>query len=455
MGLVDAIARGLAPAEPARARRSVVQAGSYTDDTAAPLAAFLGVGNTQAGRPLTFDQALGFDAVFGCIRVMADAIGGLPIITYDDLGDDRRRKVRRGDRVAGLLHLEPNPEMSAIDAWSMVGAHLNGHGDSFLGKQFAMGQLAHLWPIPPERMEVERRNGVKVYRLRSESGRLTDRVYTDAEVIHIKGLSLNGLRGLSPIGLAREAIAAGLAMDEYLNSFYGNSGVPRGALHVKGELDDAAKERLRRGWDRLYRGPKNAHRVAILEEDMKFEPITISSADLEFVAQQNLSALKACRIFRVPPSLLFADYSKASLTYRTTEGENMQFLTHSLRPWLMRIEQALNRDRDAFPSRDRYCEFLADALLRVDTLTRYRAFQIATGGKAWMKPGTEVRPRENLESDPSFDEAPAGGAAGGDREDDRQALEGRLQTLEQELEQLAAGYEHVEKIASGRIRLGR
>jgi HK97 family phage portal protein len=355
---------------------------------------------SASGRYVSVEGALAVSAVWASVRILSDSIGSLPLHVYRR--DASGRVKAEGSRSYRLLHEDPNPEMPASVLWSLVAAHLNTWGNAYLGKTFRGANVTELWPIRPDRVTVGREKGVKVFRVRDEHGRQMQQTFTAREIIHLHGLTLDGMVGLSPVGMARESIGAALAMDEYSNSFFKNGALPRMVLRHKQSLSQQAKRGLRRDWERRYRGSKNANRVAVLEEDMDVKVLTLPQRDLEFVEQRRHSVAEIARWFRIPPTMLGGG-REGSLTYETVEGDAIHFVTHSLRPWLVRIEQSLNRDPDLFPTRRLYSEFAVDALLRADTKTRYEAHQIALDPiSGWMKPA-EVRQLENLPPDPSFD----------------------------------------------------
>jgi HK97 family phage portal protein len=223
--------------------------------------------------------------------------------------------------------------------------------------------------------------------------------FTD-EIIHIRGISLDGLIGLSPISLARSAISRGMSEDEFAAGFFRNWAIPRGVLQLDGELSPDRMEGLRARWQSLY-GGNNVNRIAILEQGMTFHPITMPMEDAQFVEQAKLSVQRIARVFRVPASMIGGE-SGDSLTYSTVESDALHFERYSLRPWIARIEQALARDRDLFPGEGRslYPEFVTDAILRADTKTRYESYAIALDPeKGWMR-REEVRGLENLPPEP-------------------------------------------------------
>ena len=355
---------------------------------------------TVSGRAVSVNNALGVASVWAAIRLLSDSVGMLPLIVYRKDGEGRQRATT--SRAANLLHNDPNPEMTAMTLWSIVTTHLNAWGNAYLGKTFRGATVAELWPIRPDRVKVSRENGVKVFRLTDENGTPIRKTYTAREIIHLHGLTLDGMLGLSPIGMARESIGAALAMDEYANSFFREGAMPRMVLKHKKELTSVAKRNLRRDWERKYRGSRNANRVAVLEEDMDVKTLSLPQRDLEFMQQRTHSVQEIARWFRVPASKLEGTTGDSN-TYSSVEMDSLHFVVYSLAPWLARIEQALNRDPDLFPTRRLYSEFLIDGLLRADTKSRYDAYKIALDPiSGWMKP-SEVRRLENLPPDSSFD----------------------------------------------------
>lgn len=350
------------------------------------------------GRPLSVERALGLPAVLASVRVLSEGVGSLPLLVY------QRR--RGGGRVRAyfessyrLLHDRPNPEMTPMDFLSLLTTHLNTWGNAYVGKEFApSGIVRALWPIRPDLVTVQRRDGVKEFRLSTADGVKT---FTSAEIIHIRGLSTDGLVGLSPIQLARRSINLGLSLDAHASALMRDRAVPQGAVLMKRPLTDPeARRRFREEWNEIHR---SRGRVAILDDDAQWQAITMPLGDAEFVEQQKFTVQQTARIFRLDPSMIGGS-SGDSMSYKNVEADTLRFVVWSLRTWLVRIEQAFNADPDLFPRQDSalYSEFLVDAALRADTLTRARAWQIATAGAPWMT-GAEVRDADNREPDPRFD----------------------------------------------------
>lgn len=359
---------------------------------------------TAAGKVVTVQGALGVAAVWAAVRVLSDTVGTLPLIVYRRVGDDRQRAP--DNRTYKLLHDEPNPEMSAATFKRLLMVHLNTWGNAYVGKTFRGTQVTELWPIRPDRVEVQRKNGVKVFQLRDENGVPNPRVYTTREVIHIYGLSLDGMMGLSPVAFARESIGSALAMDEYANSFFRAGALPRLALLSKKNLSTEAKRKLREQWEARYGGSRRANGVAVLEEGMDVKTFTLPQRDLEFVEQRKWSVQEAARWLRVPVALIEGDKG-GSLTYSTVEGENLHFAQHSVRPWTVTIEEELNRDPDLFPSGRFFCEHELKELLRADSAATAAYYGAALDPvKGWMR-RNEVRQRENLPFDQAFEALPS------------------------------------------------
>lgn len=377
------------------------------------LEAFFGA-KTDSGVTVTVKGALALPAVYAAVRILADSVGTTPLPVYRASEQGKSRQKAKGTSQWTLCHDRPNREMTAPMFWSTLMAHCAGYGESFIGKDFTPrpgftpNQVTNLWPVHPELVRVGRSSaGQKLYWVRDSNGIERKRPYTDAEIVHVVGLTFDGLRGISPIEAARRAIGAGLAMTAFTDAFYGNAALPSGILSTEKELTDPAFERVSRRWRSTYGGRRNSGKVAILEQGLKFEQISVSQRDAQFVEAMQLTIADVARLFRVPMSRLDANPQGGSLTYRTVEADDLYFVLHSLRPWCVRIEEALRTDVDLFPDPEAlYPEFLLDALLRGGTKVRYDAHAVATGGKAWMRP-SEVRELENLPVDDTIDDEPA------------------------------------------------
>jgi HK97 family phage portal protein len=370
------------------------------------LSTAFGSERSYAGKTVSVEAAMLSDAIVACILAIANLTGGFPLKTYEGDETDESRAVVPKHPTYSLLARRPNPEHPPVVFWHLLQTHLLTWGDGFIGKTFyGSGRsrtVGELWPIKPQRVEIERVDGRKIFWL---DGR-RDKAWTTDEIIHIQGFTLDGLRGLSPIALAREAVGAGLAIDEYSNRFFANSALPVGVLTTDQELDEDAQKRLRRDWSKKHRGLRNAMKVAVLEQGLKWQQITMPMKDLEFVAQQEMTAKKIARMFRVPATRIDAQGSASKgLHYSSAAMDDVQFLKDPIRIWLKRIAQSVMLDRDLFPDgAGLYCQHDTRELLDVDPLTQAQIREIESGHKAWRTPG-EFRAEDNLAPNEALDEA--------------------------------------------------
>lgn len=369
-----------------------------------------GAAPSYTGKRVSVESSLGLVAVYAAVRILAEAVGVLPLIVYREAQDGSRRRAPQ-NRWWQILHDSPNPEQPAGEVWEQVTGHMNLWGNAFLYKaKDELGRVVELWPIRPSRVRVGRVNGKRVYEiLQATPGVDVDPAGTvvgsEEDILHIRGFGTDGLLGLSPIQLARQALGTQMAAEEYQGRLYANSAQPTGVLQHPGKLSEEAAKRLKANWDSAHKGLANAAKTAVLEEGLEWKPVALSMADQQFIEQQDFGITQIARLFRVPAHMLNASTSK-SLTYSTTELEGIHFVTYSLMRWTTRIEQALQADPDT-ATMGAVPEFLLDGLLRADSASRavfYAAALSPTQG--WMSRG-EVRDLENLPPE-------AGDGQGGD-----------------------------------------
>jgi len=213
-------------------------------------------------------------------------------------------------------------------------------------------------------------------------------------LLHIPGLGFDGLVGYSPIAMARNAIGMALATEEYGAKFFANGASPGGVLEHPGTLKDPKK--VRESWNAVYEGSGNAHRVAVLEEGMKFQSIGIPPDQAQFLETRKFQTEEICRIFRVPPHLV-ASLDRA--TFSNIEHQSISFVVHTIRPWLVRIEQSINRALFLESEKaDYFTEFVVEGLLRGDYVSRMQGYATARQN-GWMS-ANDIRTLENLDRIP-------------------------------------------------------
>jgi HK97 family phage portal protein len=317
----------------------------------------------------------------------------VPLIPYRRTSDGRQRAT---GALADLLR-SPAPATTQASLIAQVMTHLQLYGNAWVGKFRAVdGSIEQLACLHPERVTVELRGGRPIYTVTDAQGRRSEHGVDD--VLHVRApLSIDGLVGLSPIRQCRVALGLAWNLAEHAATFFENGGRPSGIL--KGPAGSQEQiERISQKWNERHAGTRNAHRIAVISGDLEFVQLTGPLDDMQFVENRRLSTAEIARLFRIPPWMLGAS-SGDSLTYSNTEQQGLAFVTYSLRPWLVCIEQAITADADLCRGPNVYVEFLLDALLRADSKTRAEVYAMALDPeRGWMNTA-EVRRLENLEGE--------------------------------------------------------
>jgi HK97 family phage portal protein len=328
-------------------------------------------GGPKAGVSVNEKSALKITTVYACVRIISDTIASLPLHVYtrndNTGGKDRSYK----HPLYKVLHHQPNDEMTAYTYWGTVAGHLLTWGNSYSEIEFnGAGDVVALWPISPDRVRVERRGGKVLYDVDSNS---KSGVTLPAEkVLHIHGLGFDGLTGYSPIQMAKEALAFAKATENYGATFFGNGAKPGGVLEMEGVLkDDAARTRLRDSWNDLHGGSERSHKVAILESGMKYKPISLPPNDAQFLDTRKWQKADIAQIYRVPLHML---NELSNATFSNIEHQGIEFVQHTIRPYLVNIEQEIQRK--LISDDNVFAEWLVDGLLRGDAKSRNEALQI-------------------------------------------------------------------------------
>jgi len=350
-----------------------------------------GFGLSAAGQNVTVDSALRHWPVWSCVRVISETVASLPCIVYRRRADGGKERAL-GHRLYDVLHYQPNPEQTAMDYWDVVMVHCLTWGNHYSQIERDDYGTRALWPLDPSRMQIGRNGaGQLEYRYRQHGGDV--QTFAFADIFHVHGLSWNGTVGLSVIGYAREAIGLGLSLEEFAARYFGQGTHPRGVLQHPGKLSDDVQERLRASWNEIYQGTANAHKVAILEQGMTWEPMVIPPEDSQFLESREWGAEIIAAWYRVPPHKIGL---LKHATFSNIEHQAIEFVTDTIRPWVYRLEQSIRRDifQIGDGKRDHYAEFLVDGLLRGDLASRYAAYATARQN-GWMS-ADDVRGLENM-----------------------------------------------------------
>jgi len=347
---------------------------------------------TSSGINITETVALGIPAVYACIRVLTEAIASLPLITYErfDNGDNERAKKFS---LYTLLHDSPNPLMTSFELRELLVGHLCLRGNAYCFIERDGGEIVALWPLHPDKVTVEVSGRELVYKHQNDG---IEKPYSMSDILHIRGLSADGIIGFSPLTLLKDSFGYAKAVGEYSSSYFKNDASPGGILSTPSALSTQAHANLKNAWTTGHEGKNNHHRVAIMDNDLKWQSIGVSPQDSQLIESQKFSVVEVARVFRVPLNLVM-DYERS--TYSNVTEQNRSFLTHTLQPWLSRIEQAMSKSLLTESEKEKYfIEHLTQGFLRADTKTRYESYKVAID--AGFLTIEEVRQLENLNSIP-------------------------------------------------------
>lgn len=352
-------------------------------------------GMSSSGKSVTARSAIQMSTVYACVRVIAETIASLPVHVYENTKEGSRKALEHP--LYRILHDQPNHEMTSFIWREVMLSHLLLWGNSYSqilrnGRNHVIG----LYPLLPDQMEVDRDSrGALTYTYTTSEGR-TVRLAPE-DVLHIPGLGFDGIMGYSPIALERNAIGLGLAAEEYGSKFFSNGAKPSGVLTHPNTVKDPS--RLRESWNAAYGGSANSNRVAILEEGMSFKPLSVPNNEAQFLETRKFQVAEICRIYRVPPHLV-GDLEHA--TFSNIEHQSISFAVHTIRPWLVRIEQAINRALFSEKEKGRfYVQFNIDGLMRGDYKSRMEGYAIARQN-GWMS-ANDIRELENLNPIPDVE----------------------------------------------------
>ena len=359
------------------------------------------MGNSTSGKRVNERSAMQMTAVYSCVRILSEAVASLPLHFYKY--GENGSKVKAVDHpLYMLLHDEPNPEMTSFVFRETLMTHLLLWGNAYAqiirnGK----GEIIALYPLMPDRMKVDRDEHGRLYyeyQVSSDDAPTNKGAtvkLTPDEVMHIPGLGFDGLVGYSPIAMAKNAIGLAIAAEEYGSKFYANGAAPSGVLEHPGTLKDPSK--VRDSWSQTFGGSANSHKVAVLEEGMKYTPISISPNEAQFLETRKFQIDEIARIFRVPPHMV-GDLEKSS--FSNIEQQSLEFVKYTLDPWVSRWEQNMARSLLTAEEKQNYfIKFNVDGLLRGDYQSRMNGYA-TTRQNGWMS-ANDIRELENLDRIPA------------------------------------------------------
>jgi HK97 family phage portal protein len=345
---------------------------------------------TSSGMRVSPDSALRLAAVYACVRILAETIASLPLVVY------QRRPDGGKDRVTDhwlyrLMAKRPNRFQNPFEWREMLQGHLALRGNAF--NQIITnprGEIIELMPIHPDRVKIELLpSGEYRYRISDRSG--TEVILPRGEVWHLRGLSSDGLMGMSPIELARENLGTALAAQGYGARFFANDAKPTGGwIEFPGSFKDSeAKKVFRESYQQAQSG-SNRGKVLVLENGMKFHEVGVTNKDAQFLELRKFQITDVARLFRVPPHMI-ADLDRA--TFSNIEQQSLEFVMHTMTPWAERWEASIQSEL-LLESDDIEIEFDFANLMRGDAASRSSYYQSGIQN-GWLT-RNEARIAENL-----------------------------------------------------------
>ena len=353
-------------------------------------------GPTTSGKTVNEFTAMQTTAVYSCVRILAEAVASLPLHVYRYKENGKERVYNH--HLYHILHNEPNTEMSSFVFRETLMSHLLIWGNAYAQIiRDGAGRVVALYPLLPNKMTVSRDKNGEIYYIYTttsdENPNFKDYgsvVLRKQDVLHIPGLGFDGLVGYSPIAMAKNAVGMTIATEEYGASFFANGANPGGVLEHPGVLKDPKK--VRDSWNEVYRGTAKAHKIAVLEEGMKYQQIGIPPEEAQFLETRKFQINEIARLYRIPPHMV-GDLEKSS--FSNIEQQSLEFVKYTLDPWVIRWEQAMQRSL-LLPKEKQefFIRLNVDGLLRGDYQSRMNGYSVARQN-GWLS-ANDIREMEDM-----------------------------------------------------------
>lgn len=322
-------------------------------------------GQANSGTSVNEHTALTYSAVFCAISLISGTIATLPLHLLREKSGKKERATK--NTLYRVMHSRANPYMTAMAMREVLAAHVLAWGNGYAEiVRDRMGNVLELWPITPNRVKVAMKNDELVYEI-SVDGEIV--VLPREKVLHIAGLGFDGFKGYSVVSLAREAIGLGMAMEQFGAKFFGQGAHPGIVVTHPAKLSGPAYENLSKELTSKYAGLGQAHRLMLLEDNMKLEKVGLTQEDSQFLESRQFQIPEIARWFNLPPHKL-KDLTKSS--FSNIESEQISFVTESILPWLVRFEQNFNMQllTDREIREGLYFKHVVEGLLRGDAKSR-------------------------------------------------------------------------------------
>lgn len=347
--------------------------------------------SSKTGASVNESTALKVTAYLAAVKIISESVASLPLFLYKKDRDGGRDKAKNHS-LYPILHDVSNEEMTAYTVRETIQGHACNWGNGYAHiERNGFGEVLGLYPLLPDRTTVERNKDTGKIQYKTKiDGEIF--ILPFADVLHIKGFGSDGLKGFNPVLHAKEAIGISLATEEFGARFFGDGANPSGIIEYPGKLKNEAIQEFKADAKANYGGLGNSHRLMVLEEGLKFHQTTIPPEVAQFLQTRTFQIAEISRVFRVPLHML-AELTHA--TFSNIEHQSIEFVIHTLRPWLIRWEQEIKLKLLTPNERKRYyAEHLVDALLRGDMASRNAA--LATQRQNGIINANEWRAIENM-----------------------------------------------------------
>ncbi|MCL8047520.1 phage portal protein, partial [Pseudomonas aeruginosa] len=347
-------------------------------------------GTSASGKNVTVDKALQLSTVWACVRLLSESVSTLPLKLYRRLPDGSREQAK-DHPLFRLLCRTPNAEMTPQRFMLMVVASICLRGNAFVEKKMIGTRVVALVPLLPQYMRVKREDSGRLKYTYTENG--VERVIPENSLMHIRGFGLDGVCGMLPVTMGREIFGSAMSAEEAAAKVFAQGMQASGILSGDTTLTPKQREDLRASLT-AFMGSQNAGKIMVAEAGLKYQGITMNPEAAQMLESRSFNVEEMCRWFRVPPFMV-GHMDKQSSWASSVEAQNLHFLTNSLRPLLVNIEQEITRcligeaDADEF-----FAEFAVEGLLRADSTARAAWYNTALQN-GWMS-RNEVRRLENL-----------------------------------------------------------
>jgi HK97 family phage portal protein len=365
--------------------------------TGAALVAAVSGPPTSSGQVVTPANALQISTVYACVRVIAETVASLPLHVYKRVPGGRQMV---NHSLNALFDGNVNDAMTFVNYLEALLAHVllwgNGYGEIDWTPD---GRVGGLTLLAPDRTQALRNSrGTLVYQTTFPGSQDAQRRRAD-RILHLHGLAFDGITGYSPIHLQREALGLAAAAEKFGAKFFGNGSLPGGVLQTDQQLTDDVLQRLKVSWEQAHSG-ENQHRVAILEEGLKWAQTTIPPEDAQFLETRKFQRTEIAAIFRVPPHKV-GELERA--TFSNIEQQDLEFEKNTITPWCVRLEKAINHSllTEEEQAAGYFVKFSLNALVRGDLKSRYDAYAVGRQN-GWLT-ANEIRTLEDMNPRPEGD----------------------------------------------------